>query len=359
MEVAVAMSGGVDSSVAAALLLNRGYSVKGMMLRLWSGEPDVDSRDKKIQHAIDRAQQVSEKLKIPFEVIDAVDPFKKMIVEYFIQSHQAGRTPNPCFVCNRLIKWGLLMVAAIQSGAELMATGHYARLVQNAQGIVELYKGIDISKDQSYVLAGLSQEQLSRAILPLGEFTKTEIRKIAHSYNFTNYDQPDSQDLCFLGGMNHDDFLAIYAPESQVSGEIRTTRGEVVGIHHGLSNYTIGQRKGLGAGFKEPIYVLDKLIGKNELIVGTKSELGVKRIDVEEINWIDGCAPETPMQCGIKIRYKAKPVDGLINKDSNNKYSIVFTEKVRDATPGQFAVFYDGDRVVGSGVIDKIYGEEV
>lgn len=359
MEVTVALSGGVDSSVAAALLLESGYSVKGMMLRLWSGELDVKLRERKQQLAIDRAQRIADRLKISFEVIDAIGPFKEKIVEYFLKSQRTGRTPNPCFVCNCLIKWGLLMDATIQNGADLLATGHYARLTRNPQGKIELHKGYDISKDQSYMLAGLTQGQLSRAILPLGELTKTETRKIAHRYNFDSSNQPDSQDLCFLGGLEQEVFLSMYAPDTQVSGEIITIRGEKVGTHRGLSNYTIGQRKGLGSGFKKPIYVIEKDINSNALIVGEESELGIQKISIEEINWIDGEAPEIPFQCGIKIRYKAKPVNGIIKKNAEDNYSIVFNDKVRDATPGQFAVFYDGDRVIGSGVIEKIFREDV
>lgn len=358
MEVVVAMSGGVDSSAAAALLLEGGYSVKGIMLRLWSGYPNGELREEIQQNAIDRARKVADKLKIPFDVIDAVDLFRTKIVSYFLDSHREGRTPNPCFVCNRLIKWGLLMDVAIQTGADLLATGHYARLIHTPQGKVELHKGADINKDQSYILAGLTQAQLLRAILPLGELTKTEARKIAHRYNFSNSDQPDSQDLCFLGGMEQEAFITMYAPESQTSGEIRTIMGEVVGTHNGLSNYTIGQRKGLGSGFKEPIYVIDKDIKNNAIIIGEKSELGIKRIDLDEINWIEGEAPVFPLHCGIKIRYKAKPVNGTVKYDQDGKYSIVFEDKVRDATPGQFAVFYNGDQVLGSGEIDKIYRED-
>ncbi len=359
MEVVIAMSGGVDSSVAAALLLERGYTVRGMMLRLWNSDLDVTFRNTNLQNAIDCTRQVAEKLRIPFEVVDAIEPFREKIVKYFIESHRAGCTPNPCFVCNRVIKWGLLMDAALQKGADLLATGHYARVKRNAMGKVELHKGIDITKDQSYILAGLTQDQLSRAILPLGDLTKVEVRKIAHRYNFDNFNQPDSQDLCFLGEMDQTLFLSRYAPDSQISGEIRTIQGKKVGLHNGLSNYTIGQRKGLGSGFKEPLYVIEKDVETNSLIVGVKKELGVIKIDIEDINWIEGEAPSTPLQCGIKIRYKAKPVQGIVSKNAEDKYSIVFDEKIRDATPGQFAVFYDGDQVVGSGVIKKTYRENV
>lgn len=359
MEVVVAMSGGVDSSVAAALLLERGYSVRGMMLQLWNSDMHMELGEKNQQNAFDRAQQVADRLGISFDVIDAVEPFREKIVNYFIETHRAGLTPNPCFVCNRLIKWGLLMDAAIQRGADWLATGHYARVIRNPKGKVELHKGVDVNKDQSYILAGLTQDQLSHAILPLGEITKVETRKIAHRYNFINFDQPDSQDLCFLGEMNQESFLSMYAPDSLTSGEIRTLHGEKVGVHNGLSNYTIGQRKGLGSGFKEPLYVIQKDIETNSLIVGVKKDLGVVKIDVEDINWIAGEAPSNPLPCEIKIRYKSKPVNGVLRKNSEDQYSIVFDEKIRDATPGQYAVFYIGDQVIGSGTIKKTFREDV
>ncbi len=358
-EIVVAMSGGVDSSVAAALLVKQGYSVRGMILKLWDGDPDRKGSEGRFQDSCDQASGVAQRLGIPFEVIDASTAFQHLIVNYFINAHRNGRTPNPCFICNQQIKWGLLMTEALKKGAEYLATGHYARLVRTPAGKIELRKALDQKKDQSYILAGLTQQQISRALLPLGEKTKIETRNIAHRYNFSNYDRQDSQDLCFLGTLDQQKFLDLYAPECLKHGEIRNLAGEVIGEHNGLANYTIGQRKGLGAGFKEPIYVLGKDIERNTLIVGTSRDLGIKRIIVDEINWISGGEPTLPKRCGIKIRYKANPVQGIIARKADNRYTVLFDEKVRDATPGQFAVFYEDDLVIGSGEINEISGEEI
>lgn len=355
--VVVALSGGVDSSATAALLLEHGYDVKGLMLRLWDGDPNIQEGEKRIQDSISRAQKVAQQLGIVFDVIDAREKFKNSIVEYYLQSHRNGQTPNPCFVCNKKIKWGLLLDEAIKSGAEYLATGHYARLVRNNEGIVELYRASDQQKDQSYVLAGLTQLQLSRALLPLGELTKVEARQIARRHGFKNYDQPDSQDLCFLGGLDQETFLSIYASEGQKEGEIRNLKGDVVGTHQGLSNYTIGQRKGLGSGFKEPVYVLKKEVETNSLIIGTKENLGIKAISITDENWISGFQPETPKAYEIKIRYKAIPVTGILAFDHKLGFTITFENKVRDATPGQYAVIYEQDKIIGSGMIQTTFGD--
>ncbi len=356
--VAVAMSGGVDSSVAAALLLEQGYVVKGLMLKLWDGDPDVLRRKKRFEDSCEQGFRVAKQLGIPFEVIDATEEFKLRIVKYFLLSHQTGKTPNPCFICNKQIKWGLLMDEAEKRGAEYLATGHYARVVNNGKKMYELRKALDQKKDQSYVLAGLTQRQLSRALLPLGDKTKGETRQIAYRLKFANFDKQDSQDLCFLGTLDQQSFLSIYAPEGLKRGEIINLDGEVIGEHNGLANYTIGQRKGLGAGFKEPMYVLAKDIQRNILIAGTRIELGIREVKIGDVNWISGIEPELPENYEIKIRYKASPVWGTIKKHEDNDYLLSFHNQVRDATVGQFAVFYDGDLVIGSGEIKETFGED-
>jgi tRNA-specific 2-thiouridylase len=196
-------------------------------------------------------------------------------------------------------------------------------------------------------------------MLPLGIKTKKEAREIAHSYSFDNYDRQDSQDLCFLGTLDQETFLALYAQAGLKRGEILNLKGEVIGEHNGLANYTIGQRKGLGAGFKEPMYVLSKDVQRNVLIAGTSRDLGTRVIKIGDVNWISDDEPHLPMECTVKIRYKAAPVKGMIKRGADNKYSFKFNEKVRDATPGQFAVFYDDDLVIGSGEIKEIFGEEI
>lgn len=353
--IVVAMSGGVDSSVAAALLLERGHSVRGMILKLWTDNLEAHRR---FEYSVKQAAAVADQLHISFEVIDATEQFREQIIHYFLLSHRKGLTPNPCFVCNQKIKWGLLLEKALQAGANYVATGHYAQIVRVEGGNVELHKGCDHRKDQSYILAGLTQEQLSRAILPLGDLNKEETRRIAHRYGFINSDQPDSQDLCFLGDHEQKEFLSLYAPVTQKPGDIFNTKGERVGSHGGLANYTIGQRKGLGSGFKEPIYVIGKDVNNNSLTIGYVNELGNKTIVIEQPNWISGKPPSVPLECSVKIRYKARPVKGTLVQNLRGNFSVVFDMEVRDATPGQIAVLYEDDLVIGSGVISQTHGEK-
>ncbi len=249
--VAIAMSGGVDSSVAAALLREQGYHVFGVTMQLWNEDP------LRAQHTIDSSRKVCDFLGIPFHVLDLTTQFHHLVVEYFLKSQLAGRTPNPCFVCNQAVKWGLMLEESLKLGADLVATGHYAR-VQVTDGYFQLYKGVDPRKDQSYVLAGLNQAQLARAILPLGDMSKDQVRKIARSYNLPVAVDTESQDLCFLGGVAQDRFLSKYLSENIRTGKLYSMDGELVGEHEGLVHYTIGQRKGLGSGNAAPIFVLKR-----------------------------------------------------------------------------------------------------
>ncbi len=351
--IMVAMSGGVDSSVAAALLHEQGYQVSGIMMRLYG----ADSGEDNYAHSVAIAHNVAEKLNISFQVIDFRQEFQKKIINYFIESHRNGRTPNPCFVCNRQIKWGLLLEFALKRGVNWLASGHYARITRNARGVVELHKAVDAGKDQSYVLSGLDQSSLSHVRLPLGNLTKEQTREIARRYNLGFSEIKESQDLCFINGMGQEEFLLNHAPQLFIPGLIRTTDGRKVSEHNGLVNYTIGQRKGLGAGNQEPIYVLHKDIPNNLLIVGTRSELGVKQVSVTDANWISGEEPHLPDKFEVKIRYRSNPKMATMYRKNDNVYDIIFAEPVRDPTPGQFAVFYKGDQVIGSALLsDTISG---
>ncbi len=349
-EVMIAMSGGLDSSVAAILLREQGYIVKGITMHLYddSNHVQADSR------TTERARSVAQKLSIPFEVIDLREEFKKKIVGYFKASHELGITPNPCFVCNQQIKWGLLLDEVLKKGVTWLASGHYAQLKGTTDGRVELFRAKDLQKDQSYVLAGLKQEQLTHAVFPLGNITKWRAKEIAHSYNIDFSDIGESQDLCFLDGMSQEEYLSGLSPDLFQPGEIRTIEGERLGEHNGLANYTIGQRKGLGSGNKEPIYVLHKDVHSNTLIVGGKQSLGVRKIRVTQLNWISGNEPELPDNFEIKIRYKSNPHKAHIRKPNESGCDIIFENPVRDPTPGQYAVFYQGEKVIGSGVITEI-----
>ena len=357
--VVVAMSGGVDSSVAAALLVEQGYQVTGIMMRLWESERPDDDGITLFNRSLTQAREVAQHLHISFHEINATTEFRTKVVEYFIRSHQKGITPNPCFVCNRSIKWGLLLDIAIKLGADRLASGHYARANRGDDGIYKLYKGKDIHKDQSYVLAGLNQYQLAHVMFPLGNLEKSETRAIAHRYGFPRRNQEESQDLCFLEGKNQEEFLKKYAPELFKGGDIRTIDGRVIGEHSGLANYTIGQRKGIRLSHSEPFFVLKKEWESNSIIVGTRSQLGIRRVTISEINWTSGKEPELPANYQVKIRYKSALIDATITQPHDSEYDIIFKDIVRDPTPGQYVVIYDGESVVGSGVItDTHYGDE-
>ncbi len=252
-KVVVAMSGGVDSSVAAALLKQQGYEVIGMMLRLWSEPGKEDSNRCCTPNSMMQARRVAAKLDIPFYVVDAKDVFRKTVVQYFLDGYAAGETPNPCLVCNRTIRWEFLLDRALALGAEHLATGHYARTRKTEDGRIRLLRSVDETKDQSYVLHVLTQDKLQRAFFPVGEYPKSEIRQIAESFGLPTASRADSQDLCFLAGEDYRNFLQRNAPHINQPGDIVTPQGKVLGKHCGLANYTIGQRKGLGIASPVPL----------------------------------------------------------------------------------------------------------
>ncbi len=352
-KVVVAMSGGVDSSVAAALLIRQGYEVTGMMLKLWSGDCEQAENACCTPESMAQARQVASQLGIPFYVIDAKEDFKHLVVDTFIQGYESGMTPNPCFACNLTIKWGFLLEKARQSGADFLATGHYARIILDEKGNAHLHKSADLRKDQSYVLAGLNQSQLINTLLPLGDLEKTEVRRLAASFGFESANRPDSQDLCFIGNQGYRAFLDTYGMVKNLPGPIRDTLGNILGTHIGLQDYTIGQRKRLVSGSREPLYVLEKESNSNTLIVGSKDDLGFSSITLRSVNWIQGIQPSMNSDYSVKIRYKATPVACKMKEIEKDQFIFEFPEKVRDATPGQIAVLYDGDEVIGSGIIES------
>lgn len=358
-QVVVAMSGGVDSSVAAAILVEKGFQVTGVMMRTRHDEIQGISEKNTFRDSLNKAQKISRQLNIPFEVMDVRPDFRKKVIDYFITSHENGITPNPCFVCNRQIKWGLLLEFADSMGAEKLASGHYAQVKREVDGFHHLYKAFDSNKDQSYVLSGLDQKQLSRAMFPLGEMTKKQTRDIAHRYGFDISEDEESQDLCFLEGQNQEDFLRSYSPGLFIPGEIKNTEGKVLGEHSGLALYTIGQRKGIRVSYSEPLYVLRKDLKTNTIIVGTKSQLGTKQIWVRDVNWICGEEPGLSAAFQVKVRYRSSAILAEIKRAQSSGYNIVFNETVRDPTPGQYAVFYEDDQVVGSGIIAETFAGEI
>lgn len=346
------MSGGVDSSVAAALLKQQGYDVIGMMMRLWSEPGKEDSNRCCTPDSMAMARRVSAKLDIPFYVIDAKEIFRETVVQYFLDGYAAGGTPNPCLLCNRQIRWTFLLEHALALGADFMATGHYVRRRTTDDGRHRLLRAVDHSKDQSYVLHVLNQEKLARALFPVGEYPKSEIRQMAEELNLPVYKRPDSQDLCFLAGEDYRKFIQRNATEILISGEIVRRDGRVLGQHNGLANYTIGQRKGLGVQSSVPLYVLGKNAVTNTLVVGAADELGTQELIADKINWMSGEGPVESFRAEVKIRYTAKEAWAQVTPLENGKQARVrFDVPQRDVSPGQAAVFYDGDLLVGGGII--------
>lgn len=351
-KVVIAMSGGVDSSVAAALLQQQGHQVIGMMLRLWSEPGKEDSNRCCTPDAMSQARRVAAKLDIPFYVIDAKEIFRATVVNAFLEGYARAETPNPCLLCNRHIRWEFLFDHAKALGADWMATGHYVRLVKQASGRVDLLKGVDPAKDQSYVLHVLTQQKLAQALFPVGDYPKTEIRAMAERLGLAVAKRPDSQDLCFLAGEDYRHFLQRHAPQINRPGEIVNRAGQVLGEHGGLANYTIGQRKGLGLASAIPLYVIHKDAGRNALVVGAAEELGAGELLAVSVNWTCGEVPREPFRASIKSRYTAREAPGLVTPLADGQQvSVRFDVFQRDLTPGQAAVFYDGERVIGGGII--------
>ena len=355
--VVLAMSGGVDSSVAAYLLKKDGYDVTGLFMRAGDFEEEkpahinsqgccsfADSCD---------ARSVAETIGIPFYVLNFEKEFEK-VVDYFCAEYTLGRTPNPCIICNQRLKFGKLMDFAKALNADFIATGHYAR-VEKVNGRYSLMKGVDKTKDQSYVLAQLDHEQLSKAIFPLGGMNKEEVRKIANDQNLKVKDKPESQEICFVQDNDYKRFLANRIKDEIRPGVIKDVKGNVLGEHKGIQFYTIGQRRGLGIAFGKPIYVVDIDPGKNEITVGIDTDLLTKELFAERLNWISIEHPEHPIEVFAKIRYHHRPVRAIIYPSARS-VRVEFDEPQSAVTPGQAVVFYDKDRedvVVGSGWIMK------
>jgi len=349
--VLAAMSGGVDSSVAAALLVEQGFTVTGIMLNLWS-DPTCENQNACCTPEAQRvAKTTANQLGIPFYVIDAKDIFYQNVVHYFIESHAKGITPNPCWVCNVKVKWKVLLEQLNYFGADYVATGHYAKIAQDDRKGFHLFASTDKKKDQSYVLSGLSQSELSCTLFPLGELTKIQVREKALQIGLNASERPESQDLCFLGNKSPEKFLTERQLHGEEGGDIIDKNGKVLGHHNGLSSYTIGQRKGIKIVAAQPYYVIKKDVASNKLLVGYKSELGRKKFSVSQLNWILGKEPDLPHSVMLQIRYHAKKVNTVINAITNEGIEVISSELLRDITPGQIAVFYDEDEVVGSGII--------
>lgn len=353
--VYVAMSGGVDSAVTAARLLEAGYQVTGIFMETWHVPQVSTAHDSTPEPAGMAAAAAAESLGIPFVSFDVRDQFFQVVIRAFIQQYLAAKTPNPCLICNPHIKWGILQTYALNQGADFFATGHYARIMQSDNGQVQLLRGVDRTKDQSYVLAMLTQQQLSRSLLPLGDSTKADVRRQAQSLSLPAANSEESQDLCFLRDVNYRDFLQQHAPESASPGEIVNLEGQVLGEHQGLAFYTIGQRRGIKIGAPEPYFVIDKDPHTNRLIVGFAEQAGKINLLAGEANWISGESPELGGTYDVMIRYRANPVKATVDHTSMNEFRLKFNQPLRGITPGQVAVIYRDEMCLGGGFIERAW----
>ena len=350
IHVFVAMSGGVDSSVAAALLVDAGYRVTGVLLELWADE--MAANQSSTGEAVAGARDVARRLDIPFELLDCRARFKQEVVDDFVATYARGQTPNPCIRCNPTIKFGYLLTEALANHADFLATGHYARIRRTEAGAYQLLKGVDPVKDQSYMLQRLNQVQLARALFPLGELTKSDVRRIARERGLPIFDRPESQDLCFLPGGDYRGFLSRHMPSAMRPGPIADTRGNILGQHLGLAGYTIGQRRGLGIAAPEPLYVVRLDVAANTLVVGPAEALGRDTLTAGHTSYISGRPPASPTPVQAKIRYTTLPTPALLTPLPDSRAHVSFDHPLRDITPGQSVAFYQGELLLGGGIIE-------
>jgi tRNA-uridine 2-sulfurtransferase len=363
--IAVAMSGGVDSSTVAAMLRAEGHSLIGLTMQLWNqrrlagkaGMPEaVHGRCCSLDDVYD-ARRVAETIGIPYYVVNHEDRFEKEVVRPFVEEYLSGRTPIPCSLCNNHLKFDQLITVARQVGADAIATGHYARLeFDETSGRWLLKRPVDLAKDQTYFLFGLTQDQLSRTLFPLGSMTKPQVRELARQHGLALAEKPDSQEICFVPGGDYKNFIDAYLSEQgealpDTCGELVTTSGEVIGEHSGIHNFTVGQRKGLGVATGSPLYVLQIKGDKHQVVIGGQDDLYSQTLRAKRVNLISVEKLDEPMKVKIKIRHRHEPAAAVITQISQDEILATFDEPVRAITPGQAAVFYDGDVVVGGGWI--------
>ncbi len=355
--IVVAMSGGVDSSVTAAMLQEQGYEVIGISMQLWScsastAQEGENSGPGRVPDGISDARQVAEQLGIPFYGVNFEEEFQRLVIDDFVGEYLRGRTPNPCVCCNQRIKFGLLLQKARELAADYLATGHYARVERDDAGRFRLLTGQDAGKDQSYFLYTLTQEQLSRTLFPLGEMTKPEVRRLAARYGLRVAEKGESQEICFVPDNDYVRFLEEARGAGELDGDIVDSRGNVLGRHRGTYRYTVGQRKGLGVAHPHPLYVLGVDTEKRQVVVGSREELASPGLVATDLNWIIP-PPGKPLEVTCKIRYRHRPVPCTVIPLPDNRVEVRFTAPEKSVTPGQAVVFYREDEVLGGGCIEK------
>lgn len=351
--VVVGMSGGVDSSVTAYLLKEQGYEVIGMTMQIWQEDaPDDSSGGCCGLTAVDDARRVCQKLDIPHYVVNFRSDFKKYVIDYFLEEYQNARTPNPCIACNRYVKWESMLQKALQIGADYIATGHYARVIQDEEtGRFSLKQSKTLAKDQTYALYNLTQHQLEHTLMPLGDYTKDEVRAIAKEIGLAVATKPDSQEICFVPDDNYAGYIEEATGKPCKPGNFVDKNGKVVGKHKGIIHYTIGQRKGLGLSMGKPVFVQKLDPAKNEVVVGDNADLFKTTVTANTLNFMPFDSFEGEIKCYGKIRYNQKPEPCVIRMLDEKTLICEFDEPQRAITPGQALVLYDGDKLIGGGTI--------
>ncbi|MCT4621505.1 MAG: tRNA 2-thiouridine(34) synthase MnmA [Marinisporobacter sp.] len=355
-KVVVGMSGGVDSSVAAYVLKKQGYEVIGVTMKVWQDEEEDEREDGCCGlSAVDDARRVANALDIPFYVMNFKKIFEKKVIDYFVEEYVSGRTPNPCIACNKFMKFDELLRRAHNLGAHYVATGHYAKIEYDSENDKYMIKKSNaIAKDQTYALYNFTQDQLKHTLMPLGEFdSKDEVRKIAEELGFINASRPDSQEICFIKDNNYGKFIENRKPGKIVPGNFVDRNGKILGKHKGIPYYTIGQRKGLGITFGKPVFVVDIIPKKNQIVLGNNEEVFGMELLAEDINLVYLNEIEEGLNVQAQTRYNAKPAAAKLYNEANNKIRVVFEEPQRAITPGQAVVFYDEEYLLGGGTITK------
>lgn len=352
--VVVGMSGGVDSSVAACLLKSQGYHVIGVTMQIWQEEdPSLTELEGGCcgLSAVDDARRVAHQLDIPYYVMNFRDEFQKNVIDYFVREYRAGRTPNPCIACNRYVKWESLLRKSLAIGADYIATGHYAKIRQLANGRYTICRSDSLRKDQSYALYNLTQDQLAHTLFPLGEYDKTKVRKIAEKAELQVAHKPDSQEICFVPDGDYASFIERETGKPEQPGNFVDLEGKVLGQHKGIGHYTVGQRKGLGIAFGEPVFVVKICPDTNEVVLGKGMDVFTDHLRAHMVNYMAADHFEEGQEVIAKIRYNHEGAPAVIRTVGEDFFELSFVEPVRAVTPGQAVVLYDEENVLGGGTI--------